>query len=64
MASQGALVVKNPATDAGDAGSVPESGRSPEERIATDFGLLAGRVPATEKPGGLWATGLRGVRHD
>ena len=63
-------MVKNPATDAGDAGdardagSVPESGRSPEERIATDFGLLAWRVPVTEKPGGLWATGSRGARHD
>ena len=34
-ASQVALVVKNPATSAGDLGSIPGSGRSPRERYGS-----------------------------
>ena len=43
-ASQVALVVKNPPVNAGDrrdAGSIPESGRSPEEGMATHSNMLA-----------------------
>ena len=34
-ASQVVLVVKNPATSAGDLGSIPGSGRSPRERYGS-----------------------------
>ena len=43
-ASQVALVVKNPPVNAGerrDAGLIPESGRSPEEGMATHSNILA-----------------------
>ena len=44
MASQVALVVKNSPTNAGDlsdVGSIPESGRSLEESMATHSSILA-----------------------
>ena len=54
--SQVALVVKNlPANagNAGDAGSIPGSGISPGEGMATHSSILAWRIPWTEEPGGL-----------
>ena len=63
-----ALVVKNPparAGDAGDAGAVPESGRSPEAgSLATQSDILAWRTPWTEGPGKLQSMGSHRVRHD
>ena len=50
------LVVKNPPANAGDVrdmGSIPGSGRSPEEGMATHSSILAWEVPRTEEPGGL-----------
>ena len=47
-ASQVALVVKNPPANAGDirdTGSIPGSGRSPEEGMATYPSILAWRIP-------------------
>ena len=41
------------ARDTGDAVSIPESGRSLEEEMATHSSILAWRVPWTEEPGGL-----------
>ena len=35
-----------------------------EEGMATNFSILAWRIPWTEKPGGLWSIGLRSVRYD
>ena len=49
----GGSVVKNPAARAGDAGSVPGSGTSPEEEMATHSSILAWRIPWTEEPGRL-----------
>ena len=46
-------VVKHPPANAGDAGSVPGPGRSPEGETATHASILAWRVPWTEKPGRL-----------
>ena len=47
-------MVKNPPADAGDAGSIPGSGKSPgEEGMATYSSILAWEIPWTEKPG--WA---------
>ena len=66
-ASQVVLVVKNlsaNARDMRDAGSIPGSGRSPEEGMATHSSILAWRIPWTEEPGGLQSTGLQRVGHD
>ena len=49
-----AVVVKNPLAGAGDArdtGSIPGSGRSPGEGMATHSSILAWRIPWTEEPG-------------
>ena len=66
LVSQVALVAKNlpaSAADLGDVGSIPGSGRSLEEEMATHANILAWRIPRTEEPG--WAT-VHGVakRHD
>ena len=66
-ASQVVLVVKNlsaNARDMRDAGSIPGSGRSLEEGMATHSSILAWRIPWTEEPGGLQSTGLQRVGHD
>ena len=52
-------VVKNPPANAGLRGSIPGSGRSPEEEMATHSNILAWKIPWTEEPGGLPA--VRGV---
>ena len=52
-ASQVVQVVKNPPANAGDQGSIPGSGRSPEEGVAAHSSILAWRIPWTEEPGGL-----------
>ena len=67
MASQVALVVKNPPPSAGDTrdlGSIPESGRSPGERMATHASILTWRIPWTEDLGRLQSVGSQSVRHD
>ena len=49
-------MVKNPTANAGDlrdAASIPGSGRSPEEEMATHFNILAWRIPWTKESGGL-----------
>ena len=58
--SQVALVVKNlpaNARNTGDAGSIPGSGISPGEGMATHSSILAWRIPWTEEPGGLCPLG-------
>ena len=52
-----ALVVKNPPDNVGEAGSIPELGRSPGEGNATPSSVLALEIPWTEKPGGLQSVG-------
>ena len=49
--------VKEFACNAGDTGSIPGSGRSLEEEMATHSSILAWRIPRTGKPGGLQFTG-------
>ena len=39
--------------NAGDPGSIPGLGRSPEEGMATHSSVLVWRIPWTEEPGGL-----------
>ena len=48
------IVVKNPPANAGDirdVGSIPGSGRSLEEGMATHSNILVWKIPWTEKPG-------------
>ena len=52
------------AGDAGDTVSIPGLGRFLEEDMATHSGILAWRIPWTEKPGELQFMGSQGVRHD
>ena len=61
------LVVKNLTANAGDwrnAGSILGSGRSPGGGNATSSGILAWKIPWTEKPGGLQSTWLQRVGHN
>ena len=43
------LAVKNPHANAGDAGSIPGSGRSLEKGMVTHSSILDWRIPWTEK---------------
>ena len=42
---------KESTRNAGELGSIPGLGRSPEEGMATHFSILAWRIPWTEEPG-------------
>ena len=60
-------MVKNPPAKVGDLremGSIPGSGRSLEEGMATHSRILARRIPWTEEPGRLQFMGLQRVRYD
>ena len=59
-------MVKNTPASVGvvrDMGSIPGSGRSPEEGMATHSSILAWRIPWTEEPGWLQSLGSYRVRH-
>ena len=61
------LVVKNPSANAGDirdAGSIPESRRSPGEGNGNPLQYLVWRIPWTEEPDRLQSMGLQRVRCD
>ena len=55
---------KESASNAGDLGSIPESGNLLEEDMAVHSNILAWRIPWTEEPGGLQSGGLQRVGHD
>ena len=55
---------KTSACNTGDLGSIPGSGRSPEEGKATHSSTLAWKIPWTEEPGRLQSMGLQRVGHD
>ena len=63
-----ALEVKNPPVNAGDtvgdAGSIPGSGSSLEEGMATHSSILAWRISWKEEPGQLQSSGSQRVRLD
>ena len=66
-ASQGALVISNLPTDAGDVrdtGSSPGLGRSPERGMATSSSILAWIIPWIEELGTLQSMGSQRVGHD
>jgi len=52
-------VGKEPACNAGDLGSIPGLGRSPEERNGNPLQYSCLRIPWTEEPGGLQSMGLQ-----
>ena len=64
----GGSEVKVSASNAGDPGSIPASGRSPGEGNGKPMeyhsSILAWRIPWTEKPGRLQSTGSQRVGHD
>ena len=45
-------------------GSIPGSGRPPEDDMAAHSSILAWRIPRTEEPGGLQSLASQTVRHD
>ena len=53
----GGSVVKNPPTNAGDAGSIPGLKRAPRVEVATHSSILAWKIPWTEQHGGLQSMG-------
>ena len=55
-------MVKESAYNAGDPGSIPGSGRSLEQEMATHSSVLAWRIPWTEESGGLQFMGSQRVR--
>ena len=60
-------MVKNPPANAGDvrdAGSIPGLEEPLEEGVATQFSILAWRLPWTEEPGELQSVGSPRIRHD
>ena len=60
---QGGSVVKNLPANAGDVGSIPGSGRSPEEEIATHSCIIAWEIPWTEELGELQSMGSQRATH-
>ena len=55
---------KASACSVGDLGSIPGSGRSSGEEMATHSGILAWKIPWMEEPGGLQSVGSQRVRQD
>ena len=54
----GGAGIKNHPANAGGAGSIPGSGRSPGEGNATHSSILACEILWTEEPGGLQTKGV------
>ena len=55
---------KESTCSAGDLGSIPGLGRSPEKAMATHSSTLAWKIPWTEEPGRLPSMGSHRVGHD
>ena len=55
---------KESVCNAGDPGSIPASGRSPGEEMATHSSILACRIPWTEEPGWLQSMGSQRFGHN
>ena len=60
----GGSVVKNPPTNATDAGSVLGQEDPLEKEMATRSSVLAWEIPWTEEPGGLPSLGSQRAGHD
>ena len=55
---------KEPACQAGDAGSIPDQEDPLEKEKATHSSILAWKIPWTEEPGGLQSKESQRVRHN
>ena len=64
MASPVAQMVGDLPASAGDLGLLSGSGRPPGEGKGDPLQILAWKIPWTEEPGGLPATGSKRVEHD
>ena len=64
MGFPGGSMAKNPPANAGDAGLIPGSGRSPGGGNGNHSSILAWEIPWTEEPGGLQSMGSQRVRHN
>ena len=64
MGFPGGSEYKASAYNAGDPGSIPESGRSPGEGNGTPIQYFAWKMPWTEEPDRLQYMGLLRVGHD
>ena len=65
MGFSGGSVVKNPPSNAGNAGSIPGSGKiTLEKEMTTHSSILAWRIPWTEESGGLQPKGSQRVGHN
>ena len=63
-AEKNSPAMQDTASNAGDTGLIPETGRSPEERNAIHSSILARIIPWTEEPGGLQSKALERVKLD
>ena len=57
-------MIKDPPANAGDAGSIPGSGRSLEKGMEIHSSILAWEIPWTEESGRLQPMGLQRERHN
>ena len=57
-------MIKNPPVNAGDLGSIHESGRPLEYEMAPHSSILAWEIIWEEEPGGLQSMGLQRVGYD
>ena len=57
-------MVKNLPANAGDLGSIPQSGRYPGERNGNPLQYSCLEIPWTEEPGGLQSMELQRIGHD
>ena len=64
MGFPGGSEVKASAWNAGDPGSIPESGRSPGEGNGNPLQYSCLENPMGEEPGGIQSTGSQRVGHD
>ena len=64
MGFPGGSKVKASASNAGDPGSIPGSGRSPGEGNGNPLHTLTWKIPWMEEPGGLQSMRSQRVGHD
>ena len=64
MGFPGSSVVKNPPTIAGDMGSILVQEDCLEYEMATQFSILAWKIPQMVESGGLQSMRFRRFRHD
>ena len=64
MGFPGGLDAKKPPAKAEDGSLTPGSRRAPEKQMATNYSILAWKIPWTEEPGNLQSMESQRVGHD